>query len=105
MDTLSLLMEYTNQVLRLLGIASDITFSGGLNPYIESHVTDKEVVIFCELQGIDSDKIQVDVGRTYIRISVKNLFSRLTNTPALNPLETHIRYNNNVLETRITRIY
>jgi HSP20 family molecular chaperone IbpA len=80
---------------------------GALEPHIEVHEGDEEVLVLGELPGISGDQVRLDLEGDILRISASDGardFVGRTSLPPVDPDSLSASCRNGVLEVRLRRI-
>ena len=97
------LWRLSRQLANMMG--AQITFSNGLEPYIEFDEGDEGVVLTAEIPGIRPEDIRVRVCPDEIKLDIMQngvmAYSEVFETDRIKPKEAKIRCRNGVLEVRI----
>jgi HSP20 family molecular chaperone IbpA len=80
---------------------------GALEPLIEVHEEDEEVMVLAELPGISGDQVRLDLEEEVLRVSASDgarTFLGRANLPPVDPDSMSTSCRNGVLEVRFRRI-
>ena len=89
------------------GLAGGAESGGALEPRVEVHEADGEVLVLGELPGISGDQVRLDPGEGVLRIAAtdgERMYVGRAEIPPVDPASMTTSMRNGVLEVRFRRI-
>lgn len=91
MKELEAMQQQTGRMLRNMSLARSMSFeSGHWQPAVDVYESNKELIIYCDLAGTDSESFSVVVDETHVRISGKRHLPKHETIACVHQLEIEL---------------